>query len=367
MHATPESPDAAGRATAGGTAARSATTPADAGALVRRARLEAGMSLRELARRIDVSPGTVSAVENGKTQLTYTRLQQIAAALGRTAPELLLDVSLPAGPGPADGPPEPTNLHELRRIYSQLGTRSDGAVDWRRYEPIPIGPVLLAGLAVFVETGYHGATVRTIADAAGMSVSGIYHYCTSKHDILVRLLDEAMTDLAWRTRAAAEEGTTAAERVALLVECTAQYHAQRWAFALILAAEMRSLEPADDARIRGLRDAERKRLEACIEAGVAEGAFTTASPSCRRARSRRCARRCRSGTGPAGRSPRGDRASLRADGAGHAPDDRRRRAPGPAALRGLSPRSPRVRIAQPAGDQPSAGPSLVAMSVRIWT
>lgn len=278
VHATPESPDAAGRATAGGTAARSATTPADAGALVRRARLEAGMSLRELARRIDVSPGTVSAVENGKTQLTYTRLQQIAAALGRTAPELLLDVSLPAGPGPADGPPEPTNLHELRRIYSQLGTRSDGAVDWRRYEPIPIGTVLLAGLAVFVETGYHGATVRTIADAAGMSVSGIYHYCTSKHDILVRLLDEAMTDLAWRTRAAAEEGTTAAERVALLVECTAQYHAQRWAFALILAAEMRSLEPADDARIRGLRDAERKRLEACIEAGVAEGAFTTASP-----------------------------------------------------------------------------------------
>ncbi|MGD9987796.1 helix-turn-helix domain-containing protein [Pseudonocardia sp.] len=254
-----------------------AGTTADAGALVRRARVEAGVSLRELARRIDVSPGTVSAVENGKTQLTYTRLQQIAAALGRTAPELLLDVNVPAWPVAAEGTAEPTDLHELRRIYSELGTRSDGAADWRRYEPIPIGPVLLAGLAVFVETGYHGATVRTIADAAGMSVSGIYHYCTSKHDILVRLLDEAMTDLAWRTRAAVAEGTTAAERTALLVESLAQYHAQRWAFGLILAVEMRSLEPADRARIRGLRDDERHRLEACIEAGIADGTFTTTS------------------------------------------------------------------------------------------
>ncbi|ODU03500.1 MAG: hypothetical protein ABS81_13980 [Pseudonocardia sp. SCN 72-86] len=256
---------------------RTADATADAGAVVRRARIEAGVSLRELARRIDVSPGTVSAVENGKTQLTYTRLQQIAAALGRTAPELLLHLSVPAARIVADGPPETTNLHELRRIYSELGTRSDGAADWRRYEPIPIGPVLLAGLAVFVETGYHGATVRTIADAAGMSVSGIYHYCTSKHDILVRLLDEAMGDLAWRTRAAVAEGATAAERTALLVECLAQYHSQRWAFGLILAVEMRSLDPDDRTRIRGLRDDERRQLEACIDAGIADGTFTTTS------------------------------------------------------------------------------------------
>jgi AcrR family transcriptional regulator len=240
-------------------------SPSDVGALVRRARSEAGVSLRELARRIGVSAATVSAVENGKTQVTYTRLQQIAEALGRSAPELLLNVSLP-------GPPERSDLFELRRIYSELGDRSRGG-DWRDYAPIPIGPVLLAGLAVFVETGYHGATVRMIADAAGMSVSGLYHYCTSKQDILVRLFEEATADLGWRTAAAAAAGDSVSERLALLTECHAQYRAQRWAFGLLLAAERRSLEPEARARMQALQDDERNRVEACIEAGAEAGVF----------------------------------------------------------------------------------------------
>lgn len=255
--------------------AQTAATPADAGVLVRRARMAAGVSLRELARRIEVSPGTISAVETGKTQLTFTRLQQIAAALGKTAAELLLNVSMPNAQGPVS---EPTNLQQLRRVYSELGSRNKDGGDWRSYEPIPIGPVLLAGLAVFVETGYHGATVRTIADAAGMSVAGIYHYCTSKQDILVRLADEAMADLSWRTRAAIAEGRTVSERLSLLVECLAQYHAQRWAFGRLLSVELRSLEPTNKARIDELRDAERLRLTDCIEAGVHDGTFTTTTP-----------------------------------------------------------------------------------------
>ncbi|WP_280510543.1 helix-turn-helix domain-containing protein, partial [Nocardia farcinica] len=45
---------------------------------IRAARRAAGLSLRELARRIEVSPATLSAVENGRTGLSVARLARLA-------------------------------------------------------------------------------------------------------------------------------------------------------------------------------------------------------------------------------------------------------------------------------------------------
>ncbi len=40
--------------------------------------------------------------------------------------------------------------------------------------------VLLAALECFVERGYHGTTIRQIANRAGVSVPGLYHHYASK-------------------------------------------------------------------------------------------------------------------------------------------------------------------------------------------
>ena len=52
-----------------------------AGEAIRAARVAAGLSLRALAQSINVSPATVSAIENGKTGLSVARLQDVAAVL----------------------------------------------------------------------------------------------------------------------------------------------------------------------------------------------------------------------------------------------------------------------------------------------
>jgi AcrR family transcriptional regulator len=59
-----------------------------------------------------------------------------------------------------------------------------------------------SALDEFLEIGYHGATVRGIAARCGLSVSGIYHYYTSKQQMLVTILDLAMAELLMRARAA---------------------------------------------------------------------------------------------------------------------------------------------------------------------
>ncbi|MBX6169035.1 MAG: helix-turn-helix transcriptional regulator, partial [Thermobispora bispora] len=60
------------------------------GRAIRRARRDRGISLRELARLVGVSPGTISAIENGKTGITIARLSRIASALG-VPPAALLE------------------------------------------------------------------------------------------------------------------------------------------------------------------------------------------------------------------------------------------------------------------------------------
>ena len=100
--------------------------------------------------------------------------------------------------------------------------------EWRLYSELELDAVLKAALASFVETGYHGATVRDIARRAGLSVPGIYHHYPTKQDMLLGILDVTMADLLARSRAAKEQGAGNPVRsFSLLVECLVLFHCHR--------------------------------------------------------------------------------------------------------------------------------------------
>lgn len=238
------------------------------GQAIRDLRSTRGISLRELARRVGVSPATLSAIETGGTGLSVDRLQAIAAALGTSAAALLAAreaaVASGAAPDSASAPRD--------------GSRPGPRAAWRHYPPLDIDPVMGAAIAGFVETGYHGATMRSLAQRAGMSVPGVYHHYRSKQDLLVAVLDLTMADLLERTRAARDEGRTPIERIALIVESLALFHMHRRELAFIGASEMRSLEPANRRRIAALRNDVQHLLDDEIAQAVAEGSLTTANP-----------------------------------------------------------------------------------------
>src|SRR5579871_2266436 len=58
------------------------------GAQLRARRAESGMSLRELARRLDVSPSLVSQIETGKIQPSVRTLYAIVSELGLSLDEI---------------------------------------------------------------------------------------------------------------------------------------------------------------------------------------------------------------------------------------------------------------------------------------
>src|SRR4029079_5666195 len=50
--------------------------------------------------------------------------------------------------------------------------------------------VVEAAYTLFLHNGYHGTSMRQIAQAAGMAVGGIYNHFASKEDIFAEVLDQ---------------------------------------------------------------------------------------------------------------------------------------------------------------------------------
>lgn len=217
------------------------------GLRLRDARRAAGLTVREVARALQVSAGTWSAVENGRTKIDEVRLEKAAGILG-TDPSTLCGATVPA------------------------------RVSWREFPPLRLDPALTGALGAFVELGFHGATIRDIANRAGLSVPGVYHHWPSKQDLLVALLDFTMEDLLTRARAARAEADRPPERFARLVECLALYHTHRRELGFIGASEMRSLEEPGRIRIVTLRQEMQHMVDDEVVEGCRRGLMTTPVP-----------------------------------------------------------------------------------------
>lgn len=63
-----------------------------AGALLREARLRAGLTQYELAMRLDWSPDTLASYETGRRGLRAAQLIEVAAALGLPPAAMLIDL-----------------------------------------------------------------------------------------------------------------------------------------------------------------------------------------------------------------------------------------------------------------------------------
>jgi transcriptional regulator with XRE-family HTH domain len=79
------------------------TTPVELGQSIRDLREQRGLSLRELARRVNVSPSFVSQIELGKANPSVGTLYSLLSVLGTTLDDLIAGRG-GAGPAPTDPP-----------------------------------------------------------------------------------------------------------------------------------------------------------------------------------------------------------------------------------------------------------------------
>ena len=143
---------------------------------------------------------------------------------------------------------------------------SSAPADWQ------LPPILAGARVAFEEHGYHGTTVRDIAQRAGVTVPGLYYHYESKQAMLFALLMDSMQALLDRCGLAlAKAQSDPRERLAALVECVVEFMAQHASQGL--TSELRSLEPDNRARYVALRDQLDQLTRDIVLAGNEAGVF----------------------------------------------------------------------------------------------
>jgi AcrR family transcriptional regulator len=139
--------------------------------------------------------------------------------------------------------------------------------------------ILRAAIAVMAEHGYHGTSVRDIAERAQLSPAAIYYHFTSKQDVLATIMERGIERLLMRTRTAlAEAGESPEDRLCAIVEVQVLFHLESQGATLLGTSELRALDEPLRSKHKAKRLKQQRLFDQVVEEGVAQGAFTTTLP-----------------------------------------------------------------------------------------
>lgn len=134
--------------------------------------------------------------------------------------------------------------------------------------------ILLAGLRLFAEHGFAGASIRDIAARAGVKSASLYAHFPSKMHVLAELTRIGHDEHHRRLRAALlDAGVTATEQLTALVRAHVRMHTDYAMLAMVANAELHALPPDLLAPAALLRRQSEQLLEAVIQRGVDRGEF----------------------------------------------------------------------------------------------
>ncbi|HEX5725871.1 MAG TPA: TetR/AcrR family transcriptional regulator [Longimicrobiaceae bacterium] len=126
--------------------------------------------------------------------------------------------------------------------------------------------ILRTAAAIFAEKGYHQASIRDIARATRVSLSGLYYYFASKEELLFLIQDHAFGTLLANLERLLEGEEDPQRRLRILVENHLRYFLNNMAEMKVLSHESESLTGDFRRRV----NAKKRRLAETAEAILAD-------------------------------------------------------------------------------------------------
>jgi AcrR family transcriptional regulator len=139
------------------------------------------------------------------------------------------------------------------------------------------GRILLAGLRLFAEHGFHGTSIRDIAAHAAVQSASLYAHFPSKETILAELVLAGHEEHHARLVAALlHSGTDPRDRLAALVRAHVRAHTDYPMLAVVANNEMHALSPAAAAPAVAVRRRSEALLAEVLAIGQQQGVFDLA-------------------------------------------------------------------------------------------
>jgi len=128
-----------------------------------------------------------------------------------------------------------------------------------------------AAIKVFSEYGYRGASMRMIANVAGISAGGIYLYFKSKEELYLSLMKERLSDFNRRLNSALRDAKTSSEALNVFITLYLSNVKKHREFIIIQGRE-HGFSFGKDMKQRFFRR-QRRVIEGIIQSGIASGEF----------------------------------------------------------------------------------------------
>jgi len=144
------------------------------------------------------------------------------------------------------------NLNGRKAAAEDLDTRFD-----RR-----LADVLKHAARIFCEKGYEGASMRDLSRATGMSLAGLYHYCSSKEELLYLIQKHAFRTIIDQLTGRLEGVSGGEERVRVFIENHLEYFLANKDAMKVLVHEDETLKNGRGAEVRAIK---REYYSMCLD------------------------------------------------------------------------------------------------------
>jgi AcrR family transcriptional regulator len=138
--------------------------------------------------------------------------------------------------------------------------------------------ILEAAAQIFREKGFHGASMSDIASAVNLQKASLYHHVTSKQEILLDILDQALQLLLDRISSITSQNIPADKKLRLMIREYLQILADNADLAAVLLFEHRSLDRKQHARHVPNRDTFESLWKDVLAEGVRTKTFKCDDP-----------------------------------------------------------------------------------------
>jgi TetR/AcrR family transcriptional regulator len=148
----------------------------------------------------------------------------------------------------------------------------------RPKEPIPREHLLDAAREAFAAAGFAGASMRDVAERAGVRKTSLFYHFGSKEGLYREVLDGAVSELLGYIGGALQESGGFEERIDRLGSLVVEYLGTHPGAARLLVREMVDLGPYAAGPGRAAIEATLDSTASFLDAGMAAGAFQRRDP-----------------------------------------------------------------------------------------
>jgi AcrR family transcriptional regulator len=138
--------------------------------------------------------------------------------------------------------------------------------------------ILQAALRLFARRGFEGTGIRDIAAAAGVTTATLYHYASTKEDLLLTIMRRGMDIHLGTAREIFVRLRSPEERLAALVQVHVVIHGTWQLSALVGDTEFRTLSGEHREMVGRMRDEYESFWREVLAEGASLGAFEIEDP-----------------------------------------------------------------------------------------